>query len=57
MRPKNGTHCLVIASEGTAQDTEKMLLSEGHSRTGDHVIRNKLEHRKSATKRGALTPW
>jgi hypothetical protein len=51
------THFLETASGGTSQDTETIRPSEAHSRTGDHIGRDKSGHGKNPTKRGTLTYW
>ena len=52
-----GTHILETASGETSQDTKRIAPSEGHSQTGDGIGRDKSDHRKHPTKRGALTSW
>src|SRR5580698_8952011 len=41
------THVLETASGGTSQDTERVRVSEEHSRTGDRIGRDKSGHRKN----------
>jgi hypothetical protein len=52
-----GTHELETASRGTTQDRKGKRPSEGHSRTGHHVGRDKSGHRNNTTERGGLTSW
>ena len=51
------THILETASEGTSQDTERIQLSEGHSRTGDRIRSDISGRGKDPTEWGALTSW
>ena len=52
---ESGTHSLETALEGISQDTERMRQREWHSRTRDHIIIDKLGHRKSMAERLVLT--
>ena len=52
-----GTHILETASGGRRQDTKTIPPSEGHSRPGDGIGRDKSGHRSNPTERRALTPW
>ena len=52
-----GTHQLKMASGGTSEDTQRIRPSEGHSRPGDGIRRDKSGHGKNPIKRGALTNW
>ena len=54
---ESGTHSLKTASGGTNQDTERIGPRQGHSRTGDRIVRDKSGYRKNATERVALTHW
>ena len=51
------THQLDMVEKRTSQDTERKQQSKAHSRTRKCKGREKLEHGKKATKRGALTNW
>jgi hypothetical protein len=51
------THFLETAEGGTSQGTARKLPSEGCSLPGNHRERNKSEHEKEVTARGALTFW
>src|SRR6266850_912085 len=51
-----GTHQLESTDGRTSQDTERIQLSEGHSRTGGRR-RTDNSGQKYTTERGALTDW
>ena len=55
--PGRDTHILESPDTKTSQDTERMRASEGYSPTGEPRHKDKSEHGKNASQRGALTNW
>ena len=55
--PASGTHQLESPDRETNQDTERMQASEGHSHPAEPKQRDKSEHKKNVSQRGALTFW
>ena len=52
-----GTHSLETESGGTSYDTERIRPREGHSLSGDGIVRDKKSREKNPTERGVLTSW
>jgi hypothetical protein len=53
----SGTHELKSGDRGASQDTERIWVSEGHSRTEQRRARDKLGHGMIPREPGALTSW
>ena len=52
-----GTYFLETAPGGTSQDIERIWPSEGHSHSGDSIVKDKSGHGRNPTERWALTSW